>query len=215
MQTLTAGAEMPDWSAPRCAGRACSRPARCGADAGGSCDFHEKGVGSRTIQRSRDAAEELLTNAFYDAPVAAGALPKPVPRTYDVALPDDCACDLAYGCSDDIAIVHVRDPFGSLTRKRLLDVLSRCAASDMSRPGRRDDGRRGARDVADLHAVDRSSRLGPSKQRHTEILVGVAKRGGERASRSGSTCSSMMRRGGAGGSSRRTRRPSRRGSTSR
>ena len=34
--------------------------------------FEEQGVGGRTIEQLRDAAEELLTNAFYDAPVAAG-----------------------------------------------------------------------------------------------------------------------------------------------
>ena len=34
--------------------------------------YDSRGVSARTIQLLRDAAEELLTNAFYDAPVAAG-----------------------------------------------------------------------------------------------------------------------------------------------
>jgi len=137
----------------------------------------ERGASARTVERMRDVAEELLTNAFYDAPVAAGVLPKPVPRTYDIALPEDCACDLAYGCSDDIAIVHVRDPFGSLTRKRLLDVLSRCAASDMSVQV---DETMGGAGLGMWRIFTQSMFVAVSvqKQRHTEILVGVAKRGG-------------------------------------
>ena len=95
-------------------------------------EFYESnGVTQRTIQVLRDAAEELLTNAFYDAPVAAGVVGEAISRTRDVCLPDEHACDLAYGCQDDLAFVRVRDPFGSLTRTRLVDVLSRCARSDM------------------------------------------------------------------------------------
>ncbi|HWU90968.1 MAG TPA: hypothetical protein VN253_27065, partial [Kofleriaceae bacterium] len=45
--------------------------------------FESRGVGSRTIQLLRDIAEELLTNAFYDAPVAAGLLEQPISRTQD------------------------------------------------------------------------------------------------------------------------------------
>src|SRR5438874_2343071 len=60
--------------------------------------FDSQGISSRTIQQLKDAAEELLTNAFYDAPVAAGAFRRAVPRTQEIALPDDSACDLAYGC---------------------------------------------------------------------------------------------------------------------
>ncbi|MCX5748551.1 MAG: hypothetical protein NT062_39385, partial [Proteobacteria bacterium] len=69
--------------------------------------FEGKGIGKRHIELLQNVAEELLTNAFYDAPVAAGAL-KPVSRTEDVALPDDSACDLAYGCRDDLVFVRVR-----------------------------------------------------------------------------------------------------------
>src|SRR5262249_45716732 len=123
-----------DWLGPTANGRrirlthASSRAARIEKM---SDFFDANGVGSRTLQLLRDAAEELLTNAFYDAPVAAGRLKKPVSRTQDISLPDDSACDLAYACRDDLAIVRVRDPFGSLSRRRLVEVLSRCARSDM------------------------------------------------------------------------------------
>ena len=93
--------------------------------------FAENGVSPRSIQTLRDAAEELLTNAFYDAPVAAGVVGEAISRTRDVILPEKHACDIAYGCRDELAMVRVRDPFGSLKRKRLVEVLTRCARTDM------------------------------------------------------------------------------------
>jgi hypothetical protein len=91
----------------------------------------DRGVSGRTIEQLADTAEELLTNAFYDAPVAAGAIPGPVSRATSIALPDSAACDLAYGARDDMAIVRIKDPFGSLSRRRLVQVLTRCAQSGM------------------------------------------------------------------------------------
>lgn len=94
--------------------------------------FAAKGVGTRTIERVRDVAEELLTNAFYDAPVAAGLFAQAISRTQDVTLPEEHACELVYGCHGDLAVLRVRDPFGSLRRERLVEVLARCARTDMS-----------------------------------------------------------------------------------
>lgn len=135
------------------------------------------GASARTVERLRDVAEELLTNAFYDAPVAAGVLPKPVSRTVDIALPEDCACDLAYGCSEDIAIVHVRDPFGSLTRKRLLEVLARCAVEGMQVQV---DEMMGGAGLGMWRIFTQATFVAVSvqKDRHTEILVGINKRSG-------------------------------------
>ena len=64
--------------------------------------------------------------------VQAGALKQPISRTQDVSLSDDSACDMVYGCRDDLAVVRVRDPFGSLSRSRLVEVLTRCARTDMA-----------------------------------------------------------------------------------
>lgn len=91
----------------------------------------DKGVSPRTIDQLADAAEELLTNAFYDAPVSAGVAAGPISRETPVTLPDSAACDLAYGARGDLAIVRVKDPFGSLSRRRLVDVLTRCSRTDM------------------------------------------------------------------------------------
>jgi hypothetical protein len=180
LRTLTSSSQprLLDWLGPSVSGRrirlthASKRAARLER----MSDFFEtKGVGSRTLQTLRDAAEELLTNAFYDAPVAAGAMKKPVSRTQDVALPDDSACDLAYGCRDDLAVVRVRDPFGSLSRRRLVEVLSRCARTDMKVEV---DETMGGAGLGMWRIFSGASFVGVSvvKDRHTEILVGVAKK---------------------------------------
>ena len=137
--------------------------------------FEDNGVGARSLQLLRDAAEELLTNAFYDAPVAAKAMKRPISRAQDVTLPDDNACDLAYGCREDLAIVRVRDPFGSLTRQRLVEVLTRCSRTDMAVEV---DESMGGAGLGMWRIFSGASFIGISvlKDRHTEVLVGVAKR---------------------------------------
>jgi hypothetical protein len=180
LRTLTAGGQprLLDWLGPTVAGRrirlthASRREARIERM---SEFFESNNVGTRTLQLLRDAAEELLTNAFYDAPVAAGAMKQPVSRTQDVALPDDSACDLAYGCRDDLAIVRVRDPFGSLSRRRLVEVLTRCARTDMKVEV---DETMGGAGLGMWRIFSGASFVAISvvKNRHTEVLVGIAKR---------------------------------------
>ncbi|MDQ3335001.1 MAG: hypothetical protein M4D80_07560 [Myxococcota bacterium] len=139
--------------------------------------FEENSVSGRTVQVLRDAAEELLTNAFYDAPVAARIVSEPISRTRDVCLPEDHACDLAYGCREDFAFVRVRDPFGSLPRARLVEVLSRCARRDMQVEVDESMGGAGLglwRIFSGATAVAISVING----RSTEILVGMWKRVG-------------------------------------
>ena len=138
--------------------------------------LEENGVGSRTVQLMRDAAEELLTNAFYDAPVAAGASPKPISRTQEVVLPDECACDMVYGCRDDLSVVRVRDPFGSLTRDRLLEVLARCARSDMQVQVDESMGGAGL-GIWRVFAAASFVAISVVEGKHTDFLVGIAKRG--------------------------------------
>jgi len=137
--------------------------------------FESKGVGSRTIQLLRDAAEELLTNAFYDAPVAAGALKQPISRTQDVSLPDDNACDMVYGCHGDLAIVRVRDPFGSLARARLVEVLTRCARTDMRVEVDETMGGAGL-GLWRIFSAASFVAIGVVNNRYTEFLVGIGKR---------------------------------------
>jgi hypothetical protein len=137
--------------------------------------FAGKGVGSRTIQQLRDVAEELLTNAFYDAPVAAGVVKQPISRTQDVLLPDDSACDMVYGSRDDLAIVRVRDPFGALSRDRLVEVLTRCSRTDMQVEV---DETMGGAGLGLWRIFSAASFVAISvvHNRYTEFLVGIGKR---------------------------------------
>ncbi len=137
--------------------------------------FASKGVATRTIDLLRDAAEELLTNAFYDAPVASGAVKHAISRTQDVALPDDSACDMVYGCRDELAIVRVRDPFGSLSRTRLVEVLTRCARPGMNVEV---DETMGGAGLGLWRIFSAASFVAISvvNNHHTEFLVGIGKR---------------------------------------
>ena len=180
LETSDSGPRLLDWIDKSVVGRrvrlvqASRRPDRLDK----LTEFYEsQGVTLRTIQVLRDAAEELLTNAFYDAPVAAGVVGEAISRTRDVCLPDEHACDLAYGCQDDLAFVRVRDPFGSLTRKRLTEVLVRCARSDMQVQV---DESMGGAGLGLWRIFSGATVVGVSvvEGRSTEIFVAVWKRAG-------------------------------------
>ena len=137
--------------------------------------FASQGVGSRTVEFLREVAEELLTNAFYDAPVAAGAIKRVISRTNDIELTDGGACDMVYGSRGELAIVRVRDPFGALTRERLVNVLSRCARND----GRVEvDETMGGAGLGLWRIFSRASFIAVSvvDGHHTEFMVGIGKR---------------------------------------
>ncbi|MDB4961822.1 MAG: response regulator receiver protein [Myxococcales bacterium] len=180
INTLTGG-ERPrllDWLGPTMSGRRVrlAQASRRVERLERMSDFLDsKGVGARTIEHLRDAAEELLTNAFYDAPVSAGAVDHPISRTQDVTLPDDDACDLVYGCRDDLAIVRLRDPFGSLTRTRLVEVLTRCARTDMQVEVDESMGGAGL-GLWRIFSAASFVAISVVSGRHTEFLVGIAKK---------------------------------------
>jgi hypothetical protein len=94
--------------------------------------FSQRGVSPRVTNAVLDIAEELVTNALYDAPVEAGYFKQPVPRTSSVELPPEHACEISYGIEQGCAFARVRDPFGALSRTRLLGVLNRCSATCVS-----------------------------------------------------------------------------------
>lgn len=179
ISTLTSGKQprLLDWLGPTVTGRRV-RLARASGRVERlermSAFLESKGVGARTIHQLRDAAEELLTNAFYDAPAAAGVT-KPISRTRDVRLPDDSACDMVYGCRDDLAVVRVRDPFGSLSRARLVEVLTRCARTDMQVEVDETMGGAGL-GLWRIFSAASFVAFGVVRSRHTEVLVGIGKR---------------------------------------
>ena len=101
--------------------------------------FAKRGLSSRTIAAIGEVSEELVMNALYDAPVEAGFFDHAIPRTEDVDLPVDRACEISYGLEGDNVFVRLRDTFGALSRSRLIEVLNRCnkgaVALDESRGG--------------------------------------------------------------------------------
>jgi hypothetical protein len=94
--------------------------------------FAAQGISTRTISSINDIAEELVTNALYDAPVEAGYFKAAVLRTEEIELPPEHACEISYGLEQESVFIRVRDPFGALTRARLLNVLNRCTAAGVS-----------------------------------------------------------------------------------
>lgn len=93
--------------------------------------FATHGASAKAIAASSDVAEELVTNALYDAPLEAGYFTSAVPRTQDVTLPPEHACEISYGVENGSIFVRIRDPFGALTRNRLLGVLNRCNSTNV------------------------------------------------------------------------------------
>lgn len=180
VSTLTSGqrARLLDWLGPTVSGRRvriAQSNRRLDRLERMSEFFETRGVGSRSLQLLRDVAEELLTNAFYDAPVAAGVLAQAISRTQEVSLPEDSACDMVYGCREDLAVVRIRDPFGSLSRSRLVEVLTRCARTDM---GVEVDETMGGAGLGLWRIFSAASFVAISvvERRHTEFLVGIGKR---------------------------------------
>ena len=176
METLTANG-VPDWLGPKVAGRrirlthASKRVERLKKM---SEFFSSEGVTPETVERLRAATDELLVNAFYSAPVAAGAVTNPILESQDVSLPSDCACDMVYGFRGDFAIVRVRNPFGSLSRRRLVDVLTRC--SRMSQEALDDQAMETGLGLWRVFAGVSFVAVSVIENRQTEVLIGVQKR---------------------------------------
>jgi len=88
--------------------------------------FEQHEMGSRTVRSLSDIAEELITNALYDALVEAGYYPRAVSRTTPVDLPPQHACEVSYAFDRGSGFVRIRDPFGAFDRARMFNVLDRC-----------------------------------------------------------------------------------------
>ncbi|MEZ4265017.1 MAG: hypothetical protein R3F39_01470 [Myxococcota bacterium] len=76
----------------------------------------ERGVRRRIVRHVQDVADEMITNAVYDAPVdAAGErLYASLDRRGAVDLAEDARPTLRIACEDAQVHIAVRDPFGSL-----------------------------------------------------------------------------------------------------
>lgn len=142
--------------------------------------FSKHGLSARTISAINDVYEELVTNALYDAPVEAAFFPKPVPRTEDVELPVDRACEISYGVEEGTAFIRIRDTFGALKRSRLLDVLNRCSSMEVSI----DESRGGAGlGLWRVFSVASTISITVSPGSLTDIVVGIATKNGRIAAK--------------------------------
>jgi len=78
-------------------------------------------------------SEEMLMNAIYDAPAAAGIKRfQGIPRTTKMTLePQECAT-LSFGCDGEVFVMSSSDPFGVLKKDRLLTYLKKVLQRDQS-----------------------------------------------------------------------------------
>lgn len=86
------------------------------------------GVRSSILDRVFTVAEEMMMNAVYDAPVDSGgrALFNHLTRKNDIVLDTHQFSKLSYACDGDYLAISVRDPFGSLRSKTIIEYLKSC-----------------------------------------------------------------------------------------
>lgn len=95
------------------------------------------GLSHRQVAAFEQAADELLLNALFDAPVNAEGTPRyltytPQQRLLIMAEPHDAAW-LSYAADEQRVVVAVHDPFGRLRRPTVLDYFRRCALAQEAR----------------------------------------------------------------------------------
>lgn len=95
------------------------------------CDYAEGlGVNKRIIGAAASVADELLTNAIYNAPIYSNGV-RPYarrPRSVPVELDPSETCFFSFASDGRQFILSVRDRFGSLTPEKIRTYLSRCFA---------------------------------------------------------------------------------------
>jgi len=86
------------------------------------------GLNPRLVSQFGSVVDELVTNAFYDAPVDASGKPRYAhyDRRIDVTLEKDEHIRLTFCCDGRTLGISTSDPFGSLRRDQILASLSRC-----------------------------------------------------------------------------------------
>lgn len=86
------------------------------------------GLRRSIINNVEVVAEEFLMNAIYDAPIdkALNRLYANSPRTQRVLLSPEHAARLEFGSDGKRLAISVTDPFGSITRQKVLEYLMKC-----------------------------------------------------------------------------------------
>ena len=90
--------------------------------------FKKVGVRSSILDRVFTVAEEIMMNAVYDAPVDSSGRPlfNHLTRKNDIVLDSHQFAKLSYACDGDSVAISVRDPFGSLRSKTVIEYLKSC-----------------------------------------------------------------------------------------
>ncbi|HTJ41985.1 MAG TPA: hypothetical protein VL463_07795 [Kofleriaceae bacterium] len=86
------------------------------------------GCNERVVELVETIADELVTNAIYNAPRTQDGEPKYQKRSRrdPVVLEDAEAGELQFACDGDYIAVALIDPFGSLTQETVVTYLNRC-----------------------------------------------------------------------------------------
>lgn len=86
------------------------------------------GCNERVVELVETVADELITNAIYNAPRDAGGEPKYARRSRrePVELAENEAGLLEFACDGDYIAISQVDPFGSLTQDTVVNYLNRC-----------------------------------------------------------------------------------------
>ncbi len=103
-------------------------------EAMGEVTGYAKEVGARrpVIAKIESVVDELLMNALYDAPAAAGGK-RPGPVTGDAEPPADANAVLRWACDGRYFAVSVEDAFGALRKDSIIEHLAR-ARQERGRP---------------------------------------------------------------------------------
>jgi len=86
------------------------------------------GCNERVVEMIESVADELVTNAIYNAPRAPDGTAKyaKLSRRESVELDDHEVGTLQFACDGDYIAISQTDPFGSLTRDTVVSYLNRC-----------------------------------------------------------------------------------------
>lgn len=132
--------------------------------------FRAIGLRSSLLDRVHAACEELLMNAIYDAPIDGQGKPlfNHLQRTEKVELKPEQQGRFRYGTDGVFLAVSVSDPFGSLSRKVVIDYLRSCYGGQAGELNKEKGGAgRG------LHMIIESSDLtvfNVKKKQRTEVI---------------------------------------------
>lgn len=82
-------------------------------------------LSANATRRAKAIVEELLMNAIYDAPVAAGLTSYEEKRSDSFTLEVNEQSVLKLGCDSEVLLISVRDPFGAFKREKFYEYASK------------------------------------------------------------------------------------------